>query len=349
MRFATLAAVEVASLVVGVGTAIVAAFLGAGYWSLVLMQLANSLTMSVGVWVASGWLPGRPSRHSGIRGMLTFGRNIVASRVVNYFARNSDNILLGRYGGPVVLGLYAKAYGLLMLPIHEIRGPLTAVALPALSRIQDDPRKYRSYYTKLVLFLSFVSMPLVVFLAVCSRSVIDLVLGDQWTGASPIFKILAVTAFIQPISTTTGIVLLSVGQSGRFLKFNIVNSLLVVLSFAIGIRWGATGVAIAYGVANYLIFFPGLWYCFQKTPVSVADFMRAIARPLIASVVTALTLLLIHGRLVGLADIAIVGTSFAVALCTYLAVWVTMPGGMQILRDFAGYVTLIYSKKGSGS
>ena len=174
-------------------------------------------------------------------------------------------------------------------------------------------------------------------------------LGDQWTGASPIFKILAVTAFIQPISTTTGIVLLSVGQSGRFLKFNIVNSLLVVLSFAIGIRWGATGVAIAYGVANYLIFFPGLWYCFQKTPVSVADFMRAIARPLIASVVTALTLILIHGRLVGLADIAIVGTSFAVALCTYLAVWVTMPGGMQILRDFAGYVTLIYSKKGSGS
>ena len=349
MRFGELAAVEVTSMVVGVSTAIVAGCLGAGYWSLVLMHVALSLTMSVGVWVTSGWLPGRASWHSGIRGMLNFGRNVVASRFVNYFARNLDNILLGRYHGSTVLGLYVKAYSLLMLPISEIRAPLTAVAMPALSRVQDDPRKFTSYYTKLVLLLSFISMPLVVFLAVCSKSVISLVLGDQWAGASPIFQILAVTAFIQPISTTTGIVLLSMGQSGRLLKFGIVNSSLIVLSFAVGVRWGAIGVAIAYGVANYLVLFPGLWFCLQKTPVSVVAFMRAIARPLISSVVTGLALILIHGYLVGLADIAIVGICFVVALCTYLAVWAAMPGGMQVLKDFVGYVALIRPKEASGS
>jgi len=347
MHFAALAAIEVTSMFVGAATAIVAAWLGAGYWALVFMQLATSVAMAAGVWAASGWRPGRPRLRCGVRSMVNFGRDIIGFRMVNYFALNSDKILLGRLSGKVVLGLYGRAYGIMAMPISQITWPMTSVAMPALSRVQDDPEKYRSYYIQLVQLLSFVSMPLVVLLAVCSKSVVNLVLGDQWVGAGRIFQILAIAAFIQPVSSTTIVVLLSLGQSGRLLKFGIFNSSVLVLSFAVGVRWGAVGVAAAYAAAIYIILFPGLWYCFRKTPVTVAAFLRAIARPTTASLVTALMILSVHPYLLKLPDIGIVGISFVIACLTYLLVWILMPGGTQVLRDFAGYVRLLYPKKKS--
>jgi O-antigen/teichoic acid export membrane protein len=345
MRFVILAVIEVAGLLVGVTAAIVAAWRGAGYWSLVFMHVAMAATIAVGVWVASGWRPGWPRRASGARSMLTFGRDIISFRMVNYFARNTDNILLGRFYGSGVLGLYSKAYGLLMLPISQITGPLTAVAMPALSRIQDDPKRYTSYYTKLILLLSFISMPLIVFLAVCSKSVIHLILGEQWLGAGRIFQILAITAFIQPVSNTAGVVMLSLGQSGRLLKFGIVNSVLVVASFVVGIRWGAVGVASAYAVANYLILFPMLWYCFRLSPVSTSAFVKAVARPAIASLVMASVILVALPFLGSRMHVAIIGYCFVIGLSSYFLVWLLMPGGIQILRDFRQYVVLVFSKK----
>ncbi|MHC4423538.1 MAG: lipopolysaccharide biosynthesis protein [Planctomycetota bacterium] len=349
MRFGALAAIEVTAIFVGVVTAVIAACYGAGYWSLVLMELTRAGVIAIGVWVASGWRPGWPRLRSGVRSMLAFGKNVTSFHVINYFARNSDKILLGRFYGSGVLGLYGRAYGLLMLPISQIRGPLSSVAMPALSRVQDDPKKYISYYTKLILLLSFVSMPLTAFLAVCSRSVIHLLLGNQWLGASGIFQILAITAFIQPVASTLGLVLLSLGQSGRFLRWGMFNSLVVVTSFAVGIRWGAVGVASAYAAANYIVLVPALWYCFRQTPMSIAAFFKAIARPAVASLAMALAMLWGRTFLLGQPAIAVIGACFAIGFCTYLLAWSLMPGGIQLLKDFVGYVALIFAKKPKGS
>ena len=355
MRFAVLAVIEVISMAVGFGTAIIAAVLGAGYWSLVLMHLAIAGAMAVGVWLGMGWRPGWPSLHCGVRSMLNFGRNVIGFRMVNYFARNSDKILIGRFCGANVLarrhtlGLYGRAYGLLTMPLSQITWPITSVAMPALSRIQDDPKRYSAYYTRLIQLLSFITMPLVVFLAICSKSVINVVIGSQWTDASRIFQVLAVTAFIQPVSSTAGIVLLSLGRSGRLLKFGIFNSSFIVLGFVAGLKWGAVGVAAGYAIASYVILLPGLWYCFRGTPVSLGTSLRAIGRPIVASLVMGFAIMWVHSYLPQLADIAVVCISFVVALCAYLLVWISMPGGIRILRDFAGYIALLYHRKESAA
>ena len=347
MRFGALAVIDVISMATGVATGIVLALLKAGYWSLVFMQLSTSATYAIWIWIVSGWRPGQPRLHSGIRPMLNFGWNIVGFRLVNYFARYTDTILLGRFRGAAVLGLYNRAHSIMMLPLSNITWPITTVAMPALSRIQDDQRRYASYYTKAIQFLSFICMPLIVILAVCSKSVINIMLGSQWTGASRIFQILAITAFIQPVSSTTGLVLLSLGRSGRLLKFGIFNSLFIVLSFVVGVRWGAIGVAAAYAVANYVILFPSLWYCFRLTPVSTAVFLHGIARPTVASLVMASIVLLAQPFLVNQPNIAIIGISFIIGLFAYLLVWTLMPGGLQTLRGFVDYIALIFPKKHS--
>jgi PST family polysaccharide transporter len=341
MRFIRLGIIEVVGLLVGATVAIVSAWRGAGYWSLVFMQLAMAGTVAIGVWIASDWRPGWPRRRTGSRSMLAFGRDITGFHVINYFARNSDRIFIGRFCGSGILGLYSKAYSLLMLPINQITGPLASVAMPALSRIQKYPDRYVSYYTKLILLLSFISMPLTVFLAVSAKSIIHLLLGEQWLGVIAIFQILAISAFIQPVWSTVGLVLISMGQSGRLLKFGVFNGLVVVTSFAIGISWGAIGVASAYVMASYLILFPSLWYCFRLTPISIATFLKAVARPAIASLIMGSVILLFHPVLSKQIHIVVVCTNFAIGFSAYFFAWCLMPGGIQLLRGFYGYIVIM--------
>ena len=160
MRFVTLATIDISSMAAGVATGVICGLAGLGYWSLVLMQLVTPITMAAGVWIASGWRPGPPVRRSGVREMLAFGGYLTGFSVVNYFARNLDKILLGRFWGSQSVGIYTKAYFLLLLPLSQVTAPITAVVVPALSRLQNEPKRYRNYYLKAIKLIAYITAPL---------------------------------------------------------------------------------------------------------------------------------------------------------------------------------------------
>lgn len=283
MRFSSLAVIQVLSMLAGISAAIFAALQDFGYWALVLNNIVHSLCLVSGAWLAVRWIPGLPRKDAGIGSMIKYGIDLVGFEFVNYFSRNMDNMLIGRFHGSGPLGMYSKAYQLLMMPIQNLRNPMIQVAMPALSRLQNEPENYRHYYRKLLSILAFISMPLVTFLLVCSDQIIFVVLGDQWKEASELFKILALAAFIQPVSTTWGLVLITTGKSRRYFKWGVLNSAIIVLSFIVGTYWGAKGVAIGYVAATYLLIYPTLYYSFANTPLKTSDFIFSIWKPALAS------------------------------------------------------------------
>jgi len=290
MHFGKLAVIEIAAMFSSVIAAIISAWYGAGYWALVIMQLVMAVSNSIGVWFACDWRPGLPKRGTGVRPMLAFGGNITGFNFINYFSRNIDKLLIGKYCPTPELGYYSKAYQLLLLPINQIRGPLESVATPALSRLQNDKEGYRNYYYRLINILAFLTMPLMVFLAVCSKDIVLLVLGGQWLNMCSIFSILSIVAFIQPVASTRGIVLISMGQGRKYLIWGALNAVVVIASFLVGIKWQTKGVAISYCVANYLILLPSLWYCFKGSPLGVCKFFVSIWGPALASVIMGLAI-----------------------------------------------------------
>lgn len=344
MRFGAVVTRDIASMLVGIVLAILLAWFGAAYWAIVAMQVGTTVSGTIMLWLVCKWRPGMPVRGSGVRSMLHFGLDITTFNFVNHFARSADKILLGRFYGPYATGLYSKAYSLFMLPISQIRAPLTAVALPALSRVQNEPREYARYYCKFASLLAFITMPLAAFLFVCSENTIRLLLGQRWMGAIPIFRILAVAAFIQAVETAAGLVLLSLGLSKRYLKWGVFRSAFVVISFAIGVPWGACGIAAAYAVGEYLIMLPTLWYCFRLTPISTARFLKALAGPAIASLVMGSAILMVRVSLVHQHDAVVILACFTTGLLAYLLGWCLIPGGTQMLRDFARHISLILPK-----
>lgn len=285
MKFQILSRITIISSLLSLLVGLLLAYLGYGYWAVVAISVVSTFVQAVLLWFFCSWRPSFKRITKEVKSYLQFGAGVTGFNMVNYFSRNLDNILIGKFIGAGPLGLYSKAYQLLMLPISQLRDPLNAVGTPALSSLVKDPDKYRKYYNEYVFLLSFFSMPIVVFLFVCAHPLILLILGENWASAAEIFQLLAITALIQPIASTRGMVMLTSGLSTRYFWWGVYNAIAVIIAFSVGVRWGISGIAIAYAIANYVILFPSLQYCFKSTPVSVAQFFKSAGFPFIFSVI----------------------------------------------------------------
>jgi PST family polysaccharide transporter len=283
MRFSALAIADLTGLVVGIAVAIVMARRGFGYWALIGQGASQAAAQVIVLWILCRWRPGWPGLTARARSMARFGANLVGFDFFNYLSRNADNFLIGWRWGDAPLGVYSKAYGLLMLPLRQISNPVSAVAVPLLSRLQDDSDRYRRAYRQAVDALNFITMPGIAFLIVTSDWIVPLVLGAQWTEASRIFMYLGICGLVQPLANSTGWLFISQGRSGEMARWGIISGTLLTTSFLIGLHWKGEGVAIAYSICVLLVACPILFHLVgNKGPVTTRELYRSLAQPALA-------------------------------------------------------------------
>jgi len=346
MRFARLAGLEVVALLLGATAAVAAAASGAGYWSLVIMHVVMALINLGGVWLLCPWRPGRPVRGSGVRPMLVFGGYLSGKGLIQYASKSLDKMLVGRYCGADRLGIYSKAWQLLLLPVQQLSLPLTGVAVATLSRLQNDPARYRAYLHAGVQVLVFFSMPLVVILFVAAEELVLVVLGPAWTDVVPVYRALAPAALMSTFNVATGWVYISWGHTHRQFRWVAFGSVVQIAAFFVGVSWGAVGVAAAFSIAVVTLRIPGLYYCFRGTPLRVGPFLGVIGRPAAASVAAGGLLYL--GRSVLFPHAPLAGRlvlDAAVFALAYPAVWLLLPGGRRILKDILALVPVVVGLK----
>ena len=283
MRYYALAWIQVASLAAGILGAFLVVWAGGGYWALVVMPTATTLFATIMAWLLSGWRPGRPRRGSGVSSMIKFGGNLTIFNLTNFFGRNADNALIGWMWGPGPLGLYSRAYSLLMLPMNQINAPLAGVVIPSMSRLQGDPERYCHYYCRIANLVNYGSLPVLALLAAFSNEVISIVLGRQWIEAGAIFSVLAIACIGQPLLWTSSWVHISLGRAYRQRNWGLITDPMFVASFAIGLPWGPMGVAISYAVCVNLVVIPGMLYAFHESPVRMRDLLAAVWCPFLFS------------------------------------------------------------------
>lgn len=345
MRFGALAAAEVAALLSSIAATVLLAWYGAGYWALVGGHLALSLVYMVAVWAACGWMPGPPVRGSGVRSMLAFGGNLTGFGVVNYFGSNLDNLLVGRFWGVQQLGLYAKAYQLLLLPIDQINTPVAGVSIPALSRLTDAPERYRAAYLRILEKLTIITMPLAAFMIVTSDWLVRVVLGPQWDATARIFAILGFAAFIWPVLNSTGWLFISQDRTREMFRWGFVDVTMKVLSVVAGLPWGATGVAVGIVVRIFVQAPILFWYVGRRGPVRAADFYRAIAPPACAFVCTFAALVALRRLLPDVSPLVGLAAACGVTVCAALVALACLPAGRKALQDLKGTLFLLIARK----
>ncbi len=211
--------------------------------------------------------------------MVAFGGKVAASYLIVNLDRSVDNVLIGWYCGASPLGLYSRAYNLLMLPVRQISGPAAAVAVPTFSRIQTDPERFARYYLRAISLVMWISAPIFAFLFVAATPVILLTLGSQWLEAAPVFQILVISAIGQLLLESTIWLLVSRGLSDRLLKLLLVISPIIIASFVAGLPFGIKGVALSGSLVLMAVLPWVLQFTFQGTALTLRRLGQVLLCP----------------------------------------------------------------------
>ena len=264
-RFGPLAGVEIGAQVLALGIALALAALGWGYWAIVAQQVLQVLFQAVVFPIIGAWWPGLPRRGEEMKPFLTFGGGLVGAQLLNYASRNVDSIVIGRQFGAQELGYYNRAFQLMALPLNQINAPSSRVALPTLSRLQDEPKRYAEFISfGQTILLNIVCFTLA-FGVSQGQDVILLALGPQWMPTVPLFQILAVAGLFQAAAFSSYWVYLSHGLTTRYLVYMLVSRPFVVGIIILGAFWGVEGVALAYALTAALLWPTGTLFLVGRT------------------------------------------------------------------------------------
>jgi O-antigen/teichoic acid export membrane protein len=264
-RFGQLVLVEIFAQAVALGIALMLAVWGWGYWALVAQQVLQVLLQVVLLPFVAGWWPSLPRRGEEMRPLLTFGGGLVGSQLLVYASRNVDSLIIGRLFGAASLGYYNRAFQLMLLPLNQINAPSSRVALPTLSRLQDDPKRYGEFIAfGQIILLNIVSFILAISIAQ-APAIISIALGDQWAPSVALFQILAIAGFFQAAAYATYWVSLSLGLTTRFFWYTLGTRPVFIGIVLVGALWGVEGVAWAYALATALLWPIGIVWITRRS------------------------------------------------------------------------------------
>lgn len=321
MLFRAIAFRDVICFMIAVPIAIVMAWRGAGYWALVAMPLTLGFVQMTLSWIMARWLPGLPQRDSSLRSLVGFGGKIAASYLVCNVTRSADSVLIGWHWGAGPLGLYSRAYNLLMLPVRQLGGPARSVAIPAFSRTQHDPELFARYYLRATNILVWLITPVLGFMFVAAEPVILIMLGRHWIESVPVFRLLAISALSQILLESIMWLLVSRGDAARLLVLFVGLAPVTIAGIAIGLPFGIQGVALAASFVLLAVFPWILIVSFKHTRLTLRMFNRALICPIVVglfSVLSAEVALHISAVSSVIARLAVVGLSFAASYVTAL-------------------------------
>lgn len=348
MRFKVLGLIDLAGLFTTYTSTIVLALVLRNYWALFLGVLAGSLVQTVMWWRASGFRPSWPSM-SGAGDLARMGGNVTGFNLLNLLVRNLDDVLVARVRGALEAGLYDRSYRLMMMPLNNINGPLNRLLQPILAKLQDEPVRFRRAFVLAVRVAMMAIAPAVAVAALLSYRLMPWLLGDRWQQSGAIFFWLGLAGLLQPVSNLTGLLFICTGRSRALLHWGVFSGVITIVAFAIGIRGGAVGIALALFVSLALrvpILF--VWSS-RGTPVRSLDLFAAQIEPLIGPLVVAAAALTFGGALPFLPLFVV---AVLASYLTCLAVCLVLPASremtIEILRLAAGHIHKVIGERRRG-
>jgi PST family polysaccharide transporter len=235
-----------------------------------------------------------PRRKVGIRSMMRFGGTLTLNGLVVYVAYNMEKVLLGRFWGAEAIGLYGRAYQLINIPTDNLNQSVGEVAFSALSRVQNDPPRFKSYFLKGYSLVLAMTIPITIMCAFFADDLILVLLGPKWSSAAAIFRLLAPTILIFAMINPLAWLMFALGLVGRSLRIALVLAPIVIGGYLAGLRYGPKGVAFGYSAVMTLWVLPHIAWCVHGTVVSLRDILVTVRRPLFSGLVGAAIAFAVH-------------------------------------------------------
>ncbi len=317
LEFRKLFYVNSAATLAGGVVGIVLAVLGWGVWSLVAKLLIETTTRTIVLWTASPWRPNMLIDRSALRYVAGFGLPLAGTQSINYWARNVDNLAIGRVWGDVELGYYNRAYSLMLLPLGQISSVVARVMFPSLATIQHDKQRVKRIFLKTIGSVALLSFPMSIGIFVLAGPIVLTMYGPKWAGSIELLQVLSLLGINQSVGTLNGIIFRSQHATMLQFKWGLIVQTLCIIAIFIGLPYGAKGVAIAYTATSMAITIPGWVILGRVIPIRVREILRVCAAPFLASIAMGVVVFVIDQYLLPDSHVAVrmgVGIATGVAV-----------------------------------
>ncbi|MDP1545323.1 MAG: MOP flippase family protein [Anaerolineales bacterium] len=340
LAFQALARVEVSAVLCGAIVGIALASYGAGVWSLVFQSLITASITTIFLWFSSSWRPQRVFHWDEVKSVSSFSLNLVGFNIFNYFSRNADYFLIGRYLGAQDLGYYTLAYRILLFPLQNISSVIGRVMYPVYSGMQDDNHRFSTAYLKVMITIAFIVFPMMFGVLVLASPFVLVIFGENWRPAILLIMIFAPIGLLQSINAPTGFIYQAKGRTDWLFRWGIGSGMFVVIAFIIGLQWGVVGVAVAYAIAVVILLYPSITIPFSLIDLKFIYFIQALYKPFFNSLVMFLAVMLFQYFLPReLSDQWVLGLSIGVGMVVYAVMsWLVSREQLKELWRLGGFV-----------
>ena len=258
--FRSFAIMDITAYVIAGLASVFAAYSGLGVWSLVLQSVVFSLVCISFFWMRSPWRPDLYFRWHAIVEIMDFSVTMLLADVLVYWVRNVDNLLIGLVLGSGPLGIYSRAYAVMLIPINRVARVLSDVMFSSLSKIQDERAYVKNVFLKISRAVALISFPMMLGVLATAKYFVFCLFGPQWSEMVPVLKVLCLIGLIQSVMIFTRNIYLSQGKASVLLRVELPLQLIQVLGIIIGLKWGILGVAVGYAAASVVVSYPSLFF-----------------------------------------------------------------------------------------
>ncbi|UPZ37801.1 lipopolysaccharide biosynthesis protein [Sphingobacterium sp. PCS056] len=269
---------------VGGAMSVVAAYQGYGVYALIINPIFSSILI-FGISYAKFPLKFTFSFSlQALRPIFSYSFYQFLFNIINYFSRNADTLLIGKYLGMVPLGYYDKSYRLMSLPLQNITQVITPVIHPILSLHSKDLGYLNRVNLKLVSFLALIGFPLAIFLYFSSEELILLFFGPQWELAIPTFKILSLTVGIQLVLSSSGSIFQTAGDTRSLFICGLFSAVVNVTGILLGVFYFKSIEAVAQCllVTFAINFVQTYWLMYMVIfKASIVPFLTCLWKPVL--------------------------------------------------------------------
>lgn len=254
-------------------------------WSRVAGQVIGAVVLFVSVDVR--YLPGFTARV--LRPLLHFGLPLAGANLLNFVLLNTDYALIGRWLGPVSLGIYVVAFNVASWATTLMSSMINGVAMPAFARAADDPLRARRYLHGATQAVAACALLLCAVSAGLASPLVETLYGDRWSGAAAPLALLAGYGALSVLCLVIANVVTAFGRTRLLFGLQVLWLGLLLPAMAIGVRaGGVTGAAAAHLVVIAAVVLPAyLAAAHRVVPGAVTTLARATRRPAAAAVVAA--------------------------------------------------------------
>jgi len=276
LEFRRLAIAQTLAAICATTVAIGLALAGGKVSALVAANLVASFVTLIAVWILSPLRVKLVFRVADARRILSFGLNLTGSHVMNYFSRNADNVLVGRFLGTTPLGYYQMGYMLMAYPLQNFGMTVYQVVYPALSNFSDDHVRLRAAYLRTCRLIGLVTIPAMLGLAVTAQPFVRVFLGPRWSPVVGLLLVFAPLGALQTLADPISLIYSTQGRTDLQFRWQIFASISYVLSFIVGLRWGIMGVATSYTIVWTVLMFPSFLIPFRLIGLSLKTFFLTL-------------------------------------------------------------------------